>query len=82
MGHVDGSAYAGAGYQELIYLVNVDKVAHDLTVDAEKGKAYVLHPVQAAATAADKRPANDARYDGASGKFTVPPRSAVVYVVK
>jgi len=82
VGHVDGSAYAGAGYQELIYLVNVDKVAHDLTVDAEKGKAYVLHPVQAAATAADKRPANDARYDGASGKFTVPPRSAVVYVVK
>ena len=82
VGHVDGSAYAGAGYKELIYLINVDKVAHDLTVDAEKGKAYVLHPVQAAATAADKRPANDAKYDTASGKFTVPPRSAVVYVVK
>ena len=81
-GHLDGNGYAGAVFKDVIYLVNVDKVAHELTVDAEKGKAYVLHPVQAAATAADKRPANDAKYDTASGKFTVPPRSAVVYVVK
>jgi pullulanase len=39
----------------------------------------VLHPTHLAA--ADRRAANDARYDAASGAFTIPPRSAVVYVV-
>ena len=36
---------------------------------------------QAAPGAADRRAANDASYDAASGKFTIPPRPAVVYVV-
>jgi hypothetical protein len=33
-------------------------------------------------TGADRRPANDAHYDPGSGAFTVPPRTALVYVVK
>jgi hypothetical protein len=37
--------------------------------------------VQAAATAADPRPREDARFDAASGSFTVPARTAVVYVL-
>jgi pullulanase-type alpha-1,6-glucosidase len=81
IGHLDGAGYAGAGFAEILYLVNVDKVAHVLTIDAEKGKAYVLHPVQAAAAAADPRPAADAAYAPDTGTFTVPPRTAVVYVV-
>jgi len=80
-GHMNGAGYAGANFREMIYLVNVDKVAQSVTIDALKGKAFVLHPVQSAATATDKRAANDARYNAASGAFTVPPRSAVVYVV-
>ena len=82
VGHLDGSGYAGAGFKELMYLVNVDKVAKNVVVDAEKAKAYTLHPVHASAQVADKRAANDSSYDAASGSFTVPPRTAVVYVVK
>ena len=52
-----------------------------MTIDAEKGKAYVLHPVQGAASAADARVKAGAAYDPATGRFTLPARSAVVYVV-
>ena len=79
--HLDGTGYAGAGFAELMYFVNVDKTAHTLPVAAYQGKAWVLHPVHLDAAAADKRPANDARYDSATGSFTIPPRSAVVYVL-
>ena len=65
----------------MLYFVNVDKVAQSLTLDGEKGKACALHPVHLAPGAADRRAADDARYDGASGRFVIPPRSAVVYVV-
>ena len=81
VGHLDGSGYAGAGFKELMYFVNVDKAAQQVTIDAEKGKAYVLHPVQGAASAADARVKAGAAYDPATGRFTLPARSAVVYVV-
>jgi hypothetical protein len=42
----------------------------------------VLHPVHTSMTAADKRPVNGATYQAATGQFTIPPRTAVVYVVK
>ncbi|MBI3154085.1 MAG: DUF3372 domain-containing protein [Burkholderiales bacterium] len=80
-GHVDGAGYAGAGFRELLYLVNVDKVAHTLAVDALKGRAFALHPVHTAAAAADRRPAAQASYDAASGSFVIPPRTAMVWVV-
>ena len=82
VGHLDGAGYEGAGFREVLYLVNVDKVAHTLTIDAEKDKAYVLHPVQRSAAAADRRPAEAASYVAATGAFTVPPRTVVVYVVE
>jgi pullulanase/glycogen debranching enzyme len=80
-GHLNGVGYAGAGFKEVLYLVNVDKVAQTVTIDALKGKAFVLHPVHTAAAAADKRPATNANFVGSTGAFTVPPRSSVVYVV-
>jgi len=80
-GHLDGTGYEGAGFKEVLYLVNVDKAEHEVTIAAEQGKAYVLHPVQAAGGAADRRPAEEATYDAATGAFTVPPRTAVVWVV-
>ncbi|HJW11619.1 MAG TPA: alpha-1,6-glucosidase domain-containing protein, partial [Albitalea sp.] len=79
-GHVDGNGYAGAGFKEILYFVNVDKVPQSVTIDAEKSKAYVLHPVQAAAAAADARP-KTATYDSSTGAFTIPARTSVVYVV-
>ncbi len=77
--HLDGAGYAGANFKGIAYLINVDKVAHTVAADAEKGKQYRLHPVHSAAGAADKRAAQ-ARYDSAAGSFTVPPRTAVVFV--
>ena len=83
VGQINGaqpSAYAGAGFKELVYFLNVDKVPQTLTVDALKGKALVLHPVHTAAGAADKRAAT-ATYTAGSGAFTIPARTAVVFVV-
>ena len=76
---LDGAGYEGAGFREVAYLINVDKVEQTIVAPGEAGKAYRLHPVQAAATAGDKRAA-EARYDGTTGTFTIPPRTAVVFV--
>ncbi len=80
IGAIDGSGYPGANFAELVYVINVDKKAKQITVDALKGKGFTLHPVQAAASAADQRVRNSAAYDNATGRFSVPARSAVVFV--
>jgi hypothetical protein len=80
--HIDGKGYAGAMFKELIYFVNVDTRAHELILNGEKGKGYQLHPVHLASHAADKRVPAQAAYDAATGRFTVPARSALVYVVQ
>jgi len=82
VGHLDGRGYPGAAFQELLYFVNVDKVDQTITLPQEAGKAYQLHPVQAASTAADARLHNAAPFDTTTGRFTLPARSAVVYVVR
>ncbi len=82
VGHLDGRGYPGATFQELLYFVNVDKVAQDITLPQEAGKSYQLHPVQAASTAADARLRNAAPFDTSTGRFTLPARSAVVYVIR
>ena len=79
-GHLDGNGYTGAGFKEVLYLVNVDKVPQSVNIDALKGRPFVLHPVHTAAAAADKRAAT-ATYAAGSGTFTVPARTAVVFVV-
>jgi pullulanase len=78
--HVDGADYPGAGFGELIYVINVDKVAQSIAVERAKGKSFVLHPVHLNANAADKRIARDAKSDAVAGMVSVPPRSAVVFV--
>ena len=80
-GHLNGASYDGANFREMLYLVNVDKQAHTLQLAAERGKRYLLHPVHRASGSADKR-VHESRYDAASGAFTVPARTAVVYVVE
>jgi pullulanase len=77
-GHLDGRGVPRAD-DDLLYLVNVDKVEHTLTISEERGKAYRLHPVHLRRDAADRRAAG-ARYDRATGAFTIPPRTAVVFV--
>jgi pullulanase len=74
-GHLDGNGYLGAAFKDVSYFINVDKVSHSLTIDAEKAKRYRLHP----AHRADPR-AGTATYNSATGMFTIPPRTAVVFV--
>jgi len=76
---IDGQGYPGANFAGLGYLVNVDKKAHTIDAALLRGKKLRLHPVHAASGAADKR-AREARFDSARGAFTVPARTAVVFV--
>jgi hypothetical protein len=78
---LDGRGHAGANFRELLLLVNVDTQAHTLALPALKGRAYALHPVHRAAGAADRRPADQALWQADTGSATVPPRTALVYVL-
>jgi pullulanase/glycogen debranching enzyme len=76
---LDGTGYAGAGFKRVVYIVNVGTSTQVLTVPSELGQTLELHPVHAAAGAVDTRAAA-ARFDSATGRFTVPARTAVVFV--
>jgi pullulanase len=77
---LDGAGYPGANFQKLAYFVNVDKTAHTISAESLKGQAFALHPVHLAAGAGDKR-ATEAVFDGVAGTVSIPPRTAVVFVV-
>jgi pullulanase/glycogen debranching enzyme len=79
---LDGTGYAGANFREVVYLINVDKQLHRVRVPGTEGKAFVLHPVHLHADAADRLPANSAAFDAASGGFSVPARTAAVFVLR
>jgi pullulanase/glycogen debranching enzyme len=81
VGRVDGAGYSGANFDELVYLINVDKTARQLTLPTLAGHALELHPVQATPGAADAR-ARQASFDRATGSFNVPARTAVVFVAR
>lgn len=80
--HLDGAGYPDAGFSEILYLVNVAPTAKTLVLDEERGKRYTLHPRHLHPDAADTHPREQARYGSADGSFTVPARTAVVYVVR
>jgi len=80
VGHLDGDGLAGP-YREVLYLLNVSPDAQILSLPEDAGKSWTLHPVQASTDAADGRPRSVARHDVASGKFVVPGRTALVYVI-
>ena len=80
-GHLDGAGLDGATFRELLYLVNVSPQSQALSLPNQAGKRWGLHPVQRAASAADRRPATEARISD-EGLFTVPARSAVVWVIE
>ena len=67
VGHLDGEGMAGP-YREVLYLLNVSPDAQALVLPEEAGKAYELHPVQAAADAADAR-ARQAAYRARDGRI-------------
>jgi pullulanase/glycogen debranching enzyme len=77
--HLDGRGYPGAGFKGIRYFINVDKLAHTVLDPQARGTGMRLHPVHTAPASADKRAAS-ALYDSASSAFTIPPRTAVVFV--
>ena len=81
VGRLHGVGYPGANFDELVYLINVDKTDKQLTLPALAGRPLELHPVHTAAGAADRRAAL-AAFDRSSGRFSLPARTAVVFVVR
>ena len=81
VGHLDGRGLDGANFSELLYFINVDDTAQVVSLPAQASKPWTLHPVHLDTSAADPRPRQDAIHDRATGRFTVPPRTALVYVV-
>jgi pullulanase-type alpha-1,6-glucosidase len=77
---LDGRGLPGANFGAMLLLFNADKRAHAIRLPEEAGRAWALHPVQRSPRAADRRVARRARVDAASGTFTVPARSAAVFV--
>lgn len=82
--HLDGRGLAGAaragGFRELVYVLNAAPEARRVSLPTLRGKALVLHPVHLAPGAADRRPAQQARWDPAEAMLSVPARTALVYV--
>ncbi len=81
VGRLDGTDYPGAAFAEVLYFLNVSGDAREVAVPEAAGRAWVLHPVHRAADAAD-RTAREARADAARGRFAIPARTAVVFVVE
>ncbi len=77
VGRLDGEGLPGANFKEILVLVNADRQAQTLTVAALAGKAYTLHPQHL--LGADAR-ATSATYTATDGTFSVPARTAVVFV--
>jgi pullulanase/glycogen debranching enzyme len=77
--HLDGRGYPGANFKGISYFINVDKVGHTVLDVQAVGKAMHLHPVFLTPNVADKR-ATQATFDTATGAFSIPPRTAVVFV--
>jgi pullulanase len=81
VGHLEGVGYEGAGFREVLYLLNVSPQSQELVLPDEAGKRYVLHPVLADEDLTDRR-ISRAEFDRREGRFVVPARTAVVFVVK
>ena len=73
VGELDGRGYPGAEFQSVLYLVNVSPEAQELHIETASGQPYRLHP------ALQRTPGLDTP-GPRLGHFSVPGRSALVYV--
>jgi len=74
---IDGRGLPGAGFKAVLALINVAPTAQVLALPEETGTRWTLHPVHQ--RGADERVRREARAE--AGRFEVPARSAVVFVV-
>jgi pullulanase-type alpha-1,6-glucosidase len=79
-GYLDGKNYPDAQYKSVLYFINVAAAPQTLDLPEQRKRAYVLHPIHLSPEAADKRIAASANYSAGSGQFTLPARSALVFV--
>jgi pullulanase/glycogen debranching enzyme len=79
-GKLDGHGLADARFDQVVYFLNPAGTAQQLALPDQVGAAWALHPVHRHPQAADRRAAREARFDPATGVFTIPPRTAVVFV--
>ncbi len=79
VGRLDGKGLEGTRFPAAQYFLNASTQARTVTLPASRGEPWVLHPVHLSPTAADLR-ARDAGFDRTTGTFTIPRRTAVVFV--
>jgi len=77
---LDGRSLPGAGFAGVLVLLNASATSQAITIASARGQPWVLHPVHRAAGAADRRAATQALADRRTGRFSVPGRTAVVFV--
>jgi pullulanase len=75
-----GSPRQGAPHRAVLVVLNANLQAQTFTFAQAQQPGWRLHPVMAATEAADARVREQARHDSATGHFTVPGLSAVVFV--
>jgi hypothetical protein len=80
VGHLDGSKFENTRFRELLYFLSADRVERTLVLPEHAGKPWSLHPVHT--SGADPRPRQSARAATEAGRFTVPPRTALVWVLE
>ncbi len=79
---IDGRGLGGAKFGAVLVVLNADKQSHVLEAASLAGRHWRLHPVHLAPQAADVRIAQEAHVDDAAGRFTLPARSAIVFVAR
>jgi pullulanase/glycogen debranching enzyme len=72
--------YDDAKYKSVVALFNVDKVAKTIAIPELAGRKLKVHKVQRKSDSDTL--ARSAVYNSASGSFTIPPRTTVVFVEK
>lgn len=77
-GRIDGRGFPDANFGGVLYLLNADTQSHSVHVPEARDGAWSLHPVQRDGTDARAR---EATFDAKPGRFTVPARTAVVFVL-
>ncbi|XHS78940.1 alpha-1,6-glucosidase domain-containing protein [Burkholderiaceae bacterium UC74_6] len=77
---IDGAGLAGAKFKRVVYAINAADTTLDFGAADAAGQAFALHPIHL--TGADGRPREQARFDRATGRFSVPPRTALVWVLE
>jgi len=76
---IDGAGYPNAKFKRIVYAINAADITLDFSAPDAAAQAFTLHPIHQ--TGADTRPREQARFDRSTGRFSVPARTALVWVL-